>query len=90
VSAEINCMLLDYIQAALRHVELERMEDGRYFGTIPQCPGLWADGDSEEQCRINLRSVLEDWILLKVREGDKMPVINGIDINPQPVHAEAD
>jgi len=83
-------MLLDYIHAALRHAEFERMEDGRYFGTIPQCPGLWADGDTKDQCRAELQSVLEDWILLKVRQRDQMPVIDGVDINPQPVHAEAD
>ena len=40
-------------------------------------------------CRINLASVLEDWILIKVRHGDEMPVIGGHDLNPMPAYAEA-
>lgn len=83
-------MLIDYIQAAMRHAEFEKMENGKYFGTIASCRGLWADGDTVDQCREELRSVLEDWILVKVRFGDTMPVIDGVDINPQPVYAEAD
>lgn len=83
-------MLMSYIKAALRHAQFERMEDGRWFGTIPLCPGLWADGDTQEKCREELESVLEDWILVKVRQGDTLPVIDGVDLNPQPLYAEAD
>ena len=83
-------MLIEYIQAAVRHAEFERMEDGRFLGTIALCPGLWADGDTVEAARENLREVLEDWIIVKTRFHDDLPVIDGIDINPQPVHAEAD
>jgi predicted RNase H-like HicB family nuclease len=83
-------VLLNYIQAAMRQAEFEEIEGGRWFGTIPSCAGLWADGDSREKCREQLESVLEDWILIKVRKGDMMPVIDGVDINPQPLYAEAD
>ena len=83
-------MLIEYIQAAMQHAEFEKMENGRYFGTIPQCQGLWADGDTVEATRETLREVLEDWILVKARFSDAMPVIDGVDINPQPVHAETD
>ena len=83
-------MLIEYIQAAMTHAEFEQMEDGRYFGTIPPCEGLWADGDTIEAARETLREVLEDWILVKTRFGDELPVIGGFDINPQPVHAETD
>ena len=83
-------MLINYIQTAMRHAEFEQMENGRWFGTIPPFRGLWADGDTPEQCREELQSVLEDWILIKVRHGDTMPVIDGVDINPQPLYAEAD
>ena len=83
-------MLIEYIQAAMTHAEFEQMEDGRYFGTIPPCQGVWADGDTVDATRETLREVLEDWILVKARFGDEMPVIDGLDINPQPVHAETD
>jgi len=74
----------------MARAEFERMEDRRYFGTIPPCKGLWADGNSVEECRTELNSVLEDWILLKIRHGDTMPVIDGVDINPQPEYAKTD
>ncbi len=83
-------MLMSYIEAALRHAQFEQMEDGRWFATVPVCPGLWADGDTRPECQEQLQSVLEDWILIKVRSGDTLPVIDGVDINPQPLYAQAD
>jgi predicted RNase H-like HicB family nuclease len=83
-------MLTNYITAAMREARYEMMEDGRFFATIPPCQGLWADGETLEQTREELQSVLEDWILLKARHGDVFPVISGVDINPQPAYAETD
>jgi predicted RNase H-like HicB family nuclease len=83
-------MLLEYIQAAMREAHYEMMEDGRFFATIPSCQGLWADGDTLEAAREALQEVLEDWILIRTRHGDALPVIAGLDLNPQPAYAEAD
>ena len=86
-------MLVEYIQAAMQHCEFEKMEDGRFFGTIPPCQGVWADGDTVEQTREILREVLEDWILVRNRHGMDIPVIDGWDINPKSFaeqYAEAD
>jgi predicted RNase H-like HicB family nuclease len=83
-------MLLRYIQTAMQHAVFEPMEGGRWFASIPHCPGLWAEGDTREKCLEELQSALEDWILVKVRHGDTMPVIDGVDINPQPLYAETD
>lgn len=82
-------MLTQYIKAAMHQAHYELMENGRFFATIEACPGLWAEGGTLEECRDELQSTLEDWILLKVSFKDTMPVIGGIDINPQPLHAEA-
>ena len=83
-------MITQYIHAAMALAEFELMENGRYFATIPVCEGLWAEGADPESARAELASTLEDWILVKVRFGDTMPVISGIDINPQPAYAETD
>lgn len=82
-------MLIDYIQGAMRHAQFEPMEDGRIFATIPQCRGLWAEGDTKDACHAELRSALEDWLMVKMREGDTFEVIDGVDINPKPEHAQA-
>ena len=83
-------MLTEYIQRAMHCAQYEQMEDGRFFATIPQCPGLWAEGATLEASRDELLSTLEDWLLVKLREGDTFEVIDGVDINPQPEHAQAD
>jgi predicted RNase H-like HicB family nuclease len=70
-------MLIRYVEAAMGHAEFELMENGRYFGMIPPCRGLWAEGATPEACRAELQSTLEDWILIKVRHGDTLPVVAG-------------
>lgn len=82
-------MITSYITAAMHEAQYELMEDGRFFGSIPSCKGCWADGDTLESCRDELASVLEDWLLLGIQMGHRIPVLAGIDLNPQPVNAEA-
>ena len=82
-------MITAYIKAAMRQAKYELMENGRWFASIPVCPGCWADGEEIESCREELESVLEDWILIGIRYGDSLPVIAGLDLNPQPEYAEA-
>jgi predicted RNase H-like HicB family nuclease len=76
----IFAMLTDYIREAMRLAHYELMENGRFFATIPELKGLWAEDATLEACREELQSTLEDWIMLKVRFGDKdFPVLNGSD-----------
>ena len=79
-------MLTDYVERAMRRAHYELMENGRFYGYIPQCKGAWADGKTLEACREELQSVLEDWILLGLHLGDKLPVIDGINLNRPPHH----
>jgi len=88
---EQELMLTQYIQQAMRHAKYEIMENGRFFGTIPECKGLWAEESSLEACREELQSTLEDWLLLGLQLGHTLPVIDGIDLNRrETAHAEAD
>jgi predicted RNase H-like HicB family nuclease len=87
----IPIVLTDYIREAMRLAHYELMENGRFFATIPGLKGLWAEDATLEACREELQSTLEDWIMIKVRFGDKdFPVLNGIDLNPKPEYAQAD
>ena len=74
-------MLTEYIQGAMRHAHYELAEKRRFFGTIPQCKGLWAEGKSLEECREELQSALEDWLLLGLQMGHSLPVVDGINLN---------
>lgn len=84
-------MLTQYLQQALRHAKYELTEDGRFFGRISECQGLWAEATTLEECREELQSTLEDWLLLGLQLGHPLPVIEGVDLNRKALaHAQAD
>jgi len=49
-----------------------------------------AFGNTLNECEQELRSTLEDWILVGLKWGHSLPVIGGIDPNKQPVHEPVD
>ncbi len=74
-------MLTTYIHAAMRHAAYKMYEDGSFFATIPDFRGVWAHAKNVEECREELREVLEDWLLLSIADHDVLPVVDGIDLN---------
>jgi predicted RNase H-like HicB family nuclease len=67
-------MPIDYINKALSKAEYDKLEDGTFFGKIPQCSGVIAFGKTLLECQIELKSVLEGWLIVKIRHGDILPV----------------
>jgi len=65
----------------MKRVQYEKLEDGSYYGEIPGFQGVWGNAPSLEACRDELQEVLEDWILLGLRLGHPLPVVDGIDLN---------
>ncbi len=49
-------MLTEYLHAAMRHAEYERMEDGSWYSHIPGLPGLWSSAETVEDTRNHLLS----------------------------------
>jgi predicted RNase H-like HicB family nuclease len=79
-------MLTTYIKAALWKAHDEILLDGEgYFGTIDGLQGVWANADTVEDCREELREVLEEWIVLGLRMGHALPEIDGITLHIQEV-----
>jgi len=74
-------MLTEYIKAAMRKATYNKLEDGTYCRKIPECPGTIAFAETLYECQNELRSVLEGWLLVKIRHGDHLPVIDGLDLN---------
>lgn len=58
-------MLTEYIAKKLRAAEYKLLKDGTYFGEIPGLHGVWANARKLEDCRQELRDVLESWLLLE-------------------------
>lgn len=73
--------LTAYIEAALELAHYDKLEDGSFAGDIPKLKGVIAFGESLRNCESELRSTLEDWILVGLRMGHRLPVLAGIDLN---------
>ena len=79
-------MLTTYINAALRKAHYEMLPDGEgYSGNIEGFQGVWAQADTLEACREELREVLEEWVVLGLRMGHPLPPIDGITLTIQEV-----
>ncbi len=76
-------MLTNYIQAAMHRATYELLEDGTFYGKIPECQGVWANAETLEGCRNELQEVLEGWIILGLRLQHTLPVVNAIDLTPE-------
>lgn len=74
-------ILTAFTEAAMHEATYKMLEDGTFFGEIPSCPGVWANEKTLEMCRNVLRKVLEEWLILKLRDGDPLPSIGGISLN---------
>ena len=75
-------MLTSYINAAMRNAHYEILPDREgYFGNIKGINGVWANADTLETCREELREVLEEWIILGLKMDHPIPVIEEIDLN---------
>jgi predicted RNase H-like HicB family nuclease len=76
-----SIMIQQYLQAAMAQARFKTIENPEpVFGEIPQCPGVWAIGETEDECRQILAEALEDWVLLGIRLGHSLPEIDGIRI----------
>ena len=62
----------------------DKLEDGTFAGRIPQCKVVVAFGATLRECENELRSTLEDWILIGLKLGHPLPVIAGINLNKEP------
>ncbi len=71
-------MVTEYIRAAMRRATYEILSDGTFYGEIPGFQGVYANAATLESCREQLQEVLEGWIVLGLRLGHSLPVIDGI------------
>ncbi|MBI4595792.1 MAG: type II toxin-antitoxin system HicB family antitoxin [Candidatus Tectomicrobia bacterium] len=80
----VQYILTDYVSQALAQAVYDKLEDGSFAGRIPGCVGVVAFGTTLKQCEAELRSTLEDWILVGLKLGHTLPVIDGIDLYKEP------
>ncbi|HUV00189.1 MAG TPA: hypothetical protein VMW32_04420 [Bacteroidales bacterium] len=83
-------ILSEYVEHALSEAVYDKLEDGTFSGRIPSCLGVLAFGATLRECENELRSTLEDWILVGLKLGHPLPVIGCIDLNKEPVREQVD
>jgi len=67
-------MFQNYISNYLRRASYEIIDDGkRFYGEIKELRGIWAVGKTLEECRDNLASALEGWLILRLRRNLPIP-----------------
>jgi predicted RNase H-like HicB family nuclease len=80
-------MLLQYIQKALEKARYKLLDDGTWFAEVPGFQGVWANAQTVEECRQELMEVMEEWLILKIRDRDPIPEIEGVGIEVKEIIA---
>ena len=86
----LRYILSEYVEQALEQAVYDKLEDGTFTGRIPSCKGVIAFGATLRECEDELRSTLEDWILVGLKLKHSLPVIGGIDLNREPTREPVD
>ena len=76
-------MFTEYVQHVMQKFakyELTSNEEP-YYGSIKGFQGVWAQGKTLTDCEKNLREVLEEWLLLKIRKKGLVPSLRKYDLN---------
>ncbi len=81
-SSVVERLVEQYAMLAVKHARCKRRDDGTYYADVVFLRGAWAEGDSPEAARDELRSVIESWALLKIEHHDgDIPPLEGLDLN---------
>ncbi len=71
-------MFSKYVDAAMHHAGYSILEDGTFFGEVPQLDAVWANAPTLELCRDELKDVIEGWLMLGIAMHHEIPPIDGI------------
>ena len=70
-------MLSAWLSEALGRARYE-LADGSFYGEVPALRGVWATGETLEECRKELAEVAEEWVFLRISRGLAIPSLGGI------------
>ena len=75
-------MIQTYIDAAMQRVRYELIQDVEpYYGEVPELPGVWASGQTLEQCRSNLVEAVDGWLLFRIARGMLIPPLGDVRVS---------
>ncbi len=73
-------MIVTYIDSALRRATYEQLKDGQFVGEVPGLDGVLATAPTLEGCRDQLAEVVEEWVLVRVARGLRVPALDGVTV----------
>lgn len=77
--------VLEYMRAAMRQAQYEKLEDGTFYAFIPEFEGLWATGPNVEDARRDLYHALDGWLYVNAFVSKlKPPRLEGVDLLEPP------
>jgi len=66
-------MVNEYIQKQIKKARIKKLADGTYFAEVAGLRGVWANGKTKILAQKELAEVIEEWLLLKVQQKEKVP-----------------
>lgn len=73
-------MITRYLDRALRRARYREVDDGTFCATVKGLRGVIATGTSLEACREQLAEVVEEWVLVRVARGLRVPALDGVTV----------
>jgi predicted RNase H-like HicB family nuclease len=73
-------VITSYIDEALRRAHYSNLENGTFCATVPALPGVIATGPTLEGCRDQLAEVVEEWVLVRVARGLRVPPLGRVKV----------
>ena len=68
-----------YVNAAMQHATYQQSADGRsYSGEVSGVSGVCSQAATRDACRVELRDVLDTWLLLRQCQQSPIPPMDGI------------
>lgn len=70
---EVRFVLTEYVNQLMARAVYDKLEDNTFAGRIPLCKGVVAFATTLRECEDELRSTIEDWILVGLKLGHILP-----------------
>lgn len=74
-------MIREYVERGLRKARYDKLEDGTFVAEVSGLRGVIATARTLEACRERLAEVIEEWVLVRVARGLKVPALDGIEVS---------
>ena len=75
-------MLTEFIDLAMSKAKYELLDwEEWFYWEIPQFEWVWSNWENLEKCRKELKEILEEWIILKIRKKTFIPKIETYSLN---------